>query len=728
MKQFGPLTLSIMPFLLVLFFPFISIAQVTSDFETADSLEGWRAVGDGTFYYEEGTGNPGNCMRVDDDATGNLLISVAPAKFLGDWSSAAKSDSITADIFLHRIGGSAFNPDWIYRISGPGGQAIALRGSDYSPPSDEWTHFAAPLDSTQWMIEEGSWKSLMQHVTMVEILTEFITGDEYVRLDNPSLTFTPEITDVTPPVYSEFDDGGWDGWSFVNTGGVSIKNSDGNPEGYIRISDKSNTISKAIASSAYLGNWQDLTNAAAIQLDLKIFSNSGDFLPNHELIRLSGPGGRATVPLDSSVLSAIDRWQSFSFMLNPTVWTVESGNWSELMSNVAEVSVYPEFFDGDEVIGLDNFRLSNDPPLVGFEAEPTFAFMGDSIQYFDRTKFVPESWAWSFGDGAMSNEQNPVHYYDNPGVYDVSLKASNSFGADTLVKEHFVEIASITDSILFFDDFENDAIHPAWSFRNGAWKESDGIMQQTSNYYSSGYINGAYAIVGSKLWSDYTITVDMHSTDNDKIGIVFRYQDDQNFYLFTWQKEGSRRYIKRFKDGQETDLAVDSVAYEQNTWYNVRLVTDGALFKCYVDSALVFEFSDSTFATGKAGLYCHGNDESYWDNFSATQTNYTPTDIDQQNTKTVVQSMKLFQNYPNPFNPSTKIRFNLQKTDEAVLNIYNVRGQRIKSFQPGVLPKGQHVITWRGIDQNGNAVASGLYFYELRSADRREVKKMFLLR
>ncbi len=712
----------------IFLFPIFLFSQVTTSFDTPDSLEGWRAVGDGIFYFEQGTGNPGNCMRVDDDASGNLLFALAPAKFLGDWSAASEADSISADIFLHQMNGSPFNPDWVFRISGPGGSAVTLQGAAYAPPSDAWTHFSAPLDSTQWTIQQGNWQAILQHVSMLEILTEYITGDEYVRLDNPALTFTPGISDVVPPVYTEFDDGSWEGWSFINTAGVSIQSSGGNPQGYVRISDQNNQLSQAIASSVYLGNWQGLTDAAAIQLDLKILNYSGNFLTNHSLIQISGPGGVASVPMDSSLLEAVSQWQSYSFLLNPTVWTVESGDWNALLDNVTDISVFPEFYDGSESIGFDNFRLSNDPPEVTFEADVVYSFPGDPIRFSQNTRFVPTSWEWSFGDGTTSQMPNPEHSYTSPGTYDVQLIAENAFGADTLLKENYIEIASVTDSLLFYDDFDNDTIHPAWQFRNGSWVENDGIMKQTSNYYTGGYIGGAYAIAGSRMWSDYTLSADFSSADNDKIGFVFRYQDSQNFYLFTWQQQGSLRFIKRFVDGVETDLSVDSVAYVSNTWYHIEIVTEDSLFKCYIDSSLVFEVTDTSFSSGKAGLYCHGNTGSYWDNFSISQTNYTPTGIEFQPAAASVSGYRLYQNYPNPFNPATRIGFYLPKGGEVAVNIYNVLGQRVAAFAPGRLAAGEHAFTWDGTNRNGQPVSSGLYFYELRTGGFHQVKKMFLMR
>ena len=95
-------------------------AQVISDFEGGDT-DGWVSEGDGNYYWEAGTGNPGGCMRVDDDATGDMNRAYAPLKFLGDWSSATQNDSLKADIFLHNAGGGYVSSNFVFRISGPGG-------------------------------------------------------------------------------------------------------------------------------------------------------------------------------------------------------------------------------------------------------------------------------------------------------------------------------------------------------------------------------------------------------------------------------------------------------------------------------------------------------------------------------------------------------------------------------------------------------------------------------
>ena len=63
------------------------------------------------------------------------------------------------------------------------------------------------------------------------------------------------------------------------------------------------------------------------------------------------------------------------------------------------------------------------------------------MQFTDLTAFEPTYWHWDFGDAfaAVSNqtseERNPVHTYEQPGVYQVCLRAGNDYGADSICRE-----------------------------------------------------------------------------------------------------------------------------------------------------------------------------------------------------------------------------------------------------------------------------------------------------
>ena len=89
---------------------------------------------------------------------------------------------------------------------------------------------------------------------------------------------------------------------------------------------------------------------------------------------------------------------------------------------------------------------------------------------------------------------------------------------------------------------------------------------------------------------------------------------------------------------------------------------------------------------------------------------------------------RLLGNYPNPFNPETTISFILAEAGYTTLEIYNVRGQKIRSIVTGYLDGGSHSISWNGLDSNNREAGSGVYFYKLQTGDYSTSKKMLLLK
>ena len=96
---------------------------------------------------------------------------------------------------------------------------------------------------------------------------------------------------------------------------------------------------------------------------------------------------------------------------------------------------------------------------------------------------------------------------------------------------------------------------------------------------------------------------------------------------------------------------------------------------------------------------------------------------------TIPTQFALHQNYPNPFNPSTQISFDIPAGSELVsLNIYNILGKKVSTLLNNVVNPGKHKIEWNAKDNEGNPVASGIYFYELSSPSFTARKKMLLIR
>ncbi|UCF05459.1 MAG: T9SS type A sorting domain-containing protein [bacterium] len=105
-----------------------------------------------------------------------------------------------------------------------------------------------------------------------------------------------------------------------------------------------------------------------------------------------------------------------------------------------------------------------------------------------------------------------------------------------------------------------------------------------------------------------------------------------------------------------------------------------------------------------------------------------PEDVTGGETPEAPLASFLEQNVPNPFNPATTIHFGLEKTGHVSLWIYDVAGRFIRVLVDEMREANVYDEVWDGIDNGGNAVASGVYFYQLRSGTFRETKKMVLLR
>ncbi|MCI0699419.1 T9SS type A sorting domain-containing protein [candidate division KSB1 bacterium] len=88
----------------------------------------------------------------------------------------------------------------------------------------------------------------------------------------------------------------------------------------------------------------------------------------------------------------------------------------------------------------------------------------------------------------------------------------------------------------------------------------------------------------------------------------------------------------------------------------------------------------------------------------------------------------LAQNYPNPFNPETEIGFRIPEANHVVVRIFNTLGEEIRTLVDAPFAAGSHSVRWDGKAENGEAVASGVYLYQLRAGRFMKVKKMSLLR
>ncbi len=86
------------------------------------------------------------------------------------------------------------------------------------------------------------------------------------------------------------------------------------------------------------------------------------------------------------------------------------------------------------------------------------------------------------------------------------------------------------------------------------------------------------------------------------------------------------------------------------------------------------------------------------------------------------------QNYPNPFRESTKIVFGMKEAAQVEINVYNMKGQHVRSLMDEAKAAGNYELLWDGEDEQGRKAAAGIYFYKIHAGSFSSRKKMILLK
>jgi hypothetical protein len=158
-----------------------------------------------------------------------------------------------------------------------------------------------------------------------------------------------------------------------------------------------------------------------------------------------------------------------------------------------------------------------------------------------------------------------------------------------------------------------------------------------------------------------------------------------------------------------------------------------APFKLDADGEDVFLF-DGGVIVDQTTFYSLNSDESYgrWPDGTGewqVLSEATPGESNETNTSqeeivpALPQGFALYQNYPNPFNPATTIAFDLAKSANVKLEVFDILGQRVAVLVNESLNAGRHEMLF-----DGSGLSSGLYFYQLTADNLRMTGKMALLK
>jgi lysophospholipase L1-like esterase len=193
-------------------------------------------------------------------------------------------------------------------------------------------------------------------------------------------------------------------------------------------------------------------------------------------------------------------------------------------------------------------------------------------------------------------------------------------------------------TILFEDNF-NDGDMAGWDivdncpFSLPEWSVQASVLMQTNNCFgfsSDGIAPGTYQLSGLTLPGDIDIQVQLRSEDplldpvtsNDAsnlkfgtIGMIFGYQDVNNYYRFELNARNGHRKLWRVQGGTFTELVTSPQSYVGGQqWVNLRIIHQNGVILIFIGGTQVMAADDATYSSGKIAFFCAVNPSCSFDN------------------------------------------------------------------------------------------------------------------
>ncbi|MHC1745016.1 MAG: PKD domain-containing protein [Syntrophobacteraceae bacterium] len=223
-------------------------------------------------------------------------------------------------------------------------------------------------------------------------------------------------------------------------------------------------------------------------------------------------------------------------------------------------------------------------PDADFTASSTFGVEPHTVDFFDASIGTVTSWAWNFGDGTSSTEQNPAHLYTNPGTYTVTLTVYGPNGSNVETKTNYITIyrsdfsatpltgaGSLTTA--FTDLSTGSPTSWTWNFGDGG---TSNAQNPTHTYSSPGFYTVTLTVSGPKGTGTETktnyvsVTPDANFSASPTVGM------EPLTVSFSDATVGSvTSYAWNFGDGGTSTLQNPSHVYTSPGTYTVSLTVTG---------------------------------------------------------------------------------------------------------------------------------------------------------
>ena len=253
------------------------------------------------------------------------------------------------------------------------------------------------------------------------------------------------------------------------------------------------------------------------------------------------------------------------------------------------------------------------------------------------------------------------------GAYSILVKATDNTNQTVVSSPVTITVDEEKYSYYYAEDF-NDSIAQDWEATSGEWDVQELMFRNTT----SGDVENS--IYNGHIFSDYTFTVKANPDKSRYFGLLFNYQDEQNYYLLMISVYPMVAFIRKVKDGVET--TVEQRNYTgggAGVWMDLNLINEDGMTTLEINGNTVMnEVPTPEFTSGRIGLYTGRNSLWFDDvNVSAKQMNeFVPVSaIDYKESDVMV--------YPNPVNHSLSVTTKMS----CQLKLFSLTGYLLKTIQ-----------------------------------------------
>ena len=316
---------------------------------------------------------------------------------------------------------------------------------------------------------------------------------------------------------------------------------------------------------------------------------------------------------------------------------------------------------------------------------------------------------------------------------------------DTVVIDSIPGDATIKEAYLIFADWRKDSTAAQVVFANDSlsngqiFVDVDDIFHLTTTVFdvtNSVTGNGLYDVeaFGMKYCYFMSLVIIFESPASEELNLYLNIgseslQSDTTTTLFNFPNSHLGAQVVLLVQGADSNATKD----EKVLFNDEIILGPGEVFfsnlgpfadQIIIDSVgVIAGVNKLQIITGSDWIGFHLAMVVYGDLVSSVEFKERPT---------APKQISLKQNYPNPFNPSTNIPFDISASGKSIidinLSVYNILGQKVATLYDGSIGVGGYTAKWNGLDDFGNQVPAGIYFYRLISEAFMQTKRMLLIK